>query len=164
MKWTVGVLAFVLSLSGPLFQQTLIADDLRVLTGPQWVGTLTYRDYRSDKMISIPSTLTVTENAGEKFSWDFAYEYPAEPKANGTKTVVIRDAGRMLSDERVVERRQLATDLLKIVTQKKGKDNDREALLRFTYLISNKSFSISKEVQYKGSVDFLARNQYSWSR
>jgi hypothetical protein len=164
MKWAVGVLAFVLSIAGSLFQQTLVADDLRVLTGPQWVGSLTYRDYRSDKMISIPSTLTVAETSSENLSWDFAYQYPAEPKANGTKTVVIRDEGRMLSDERVVERRQLATNLLKIVTEKKGKDNDRDALLRFTYLISKKSFSITKEVQYKGSIDFLARNQYSWNR
>jgi hypothetical protein len=164
MKWAVGVLALVLSISGSLFQQTLVADDLRVLTGPQWVGTLTYRDYRSDKMISIPSTLTVAETSSENLSWYFAYKYPAEPKANGTKTVAIREEGRMLSDERVVERRQLATDLLKIVTEKKGKDNDRDALLRFTYLINKRSFSITKEVRYKGSVDFLARNQYSWSR
>ena len=164
MKWAIAVLAFVLSISGPLFQQALLADDLKVLAGPQWVGTLTYRDYKSDKMISIPSTLTVTETAGGNMSWDFAYQYPAEPKANGMKTVVIREQGRMLSDEKVVERKQLATDLLKVVTQKKGKDNDRDALLRFTYLIGNKSFSITKEVQYKGSADFLARNQYSWSR
>lgn len=138
--------------------------DLRPLTGAQWAGTLTYLDYRSNKKVSIPSKLTVTRSAGDRRSWVFDYKYPDEPKADGKETVTVSEDGRAINGEAVTERSKLAGGALRIVTEKKGRDNDREATFRYTYLISARSFSIKKEVRYEGGAEFFERNQFSWTR
>lgn len=139
-------------------------DDFRPLTGARWVGTLTYLDYRSNKKVSIPSTLTVTQSAEDKRSWAFDYKYPDEPKADEKETVKVSKDGRAINDETVTERTKLAGGALKIVTEKKGRDNDRDAVFRYTYLLSAKSFSIKKEVRYEGAAEFFERNEFSWKR
>lgn len=138
--------------------------DLRPLTGAQWTGTLTYLDYRSNKKVSIPSSLTVTQSAEDARSWVFDYKYPDEPKADGKETVKVSEDGRAINDETVTERTELDGGALRIVTERKGRDNDREAAFRYTYLLGAKSFSIKKEVRYEGAGDFFERNQYSWTR
>jgi hypothetical protein len=50
------------------------------------------------------------------------------------------------------------------VTEKSGMDNNKEALFRFTYVISANSFSIKKEVRYVGAEEYIERNQYDWKR
>lgn len=139
-------------------------NDFRPLTGAQWVGTLTYLDYRSNKKVSIPSTLTVTQSAENKRAWVFDYKYPDEPKADEKETVTVGEDGRAINDETVTERTKLAGGTLKIVTEKKGRDNDRDAVFRYTYIVSAKSFSIKKEVRYEGASEFFERNEFSWKR
>lgn len=138
--------------------------DLRTLAGAQWTGTLTYLDYRSNKKVSIPSNLTVTRSAEDNRSWVFDYKYPDEPKADGKETVTVSRDGRAINDEAVTERTKLAGGTLRIVTEKKGRDNDRNAVFRHTYLLNAKSFSIKKDVRYEGAGEFFERNQYSWTR
>lgn len=139
-------------------------EDLRRLTGARWTGTLTYTDYRSARRISIPSNLTVSEPAGDGTSWVFEYEYPKEPNANDRQTVKLGEDGKVLDGETVIERASLDGGALKVVTEKRGTDNDRAALFRYTYLISASSFSVKKEVRYEGAEEFFERNVYSWSR
>lgn len=138
--------------------------DLRPLTGALWTGTLTYLDYRSNKKVSIPSTLTVTQSAEDKRSWVFDYKYPDEPKADGKETVTLGKDGRAINDETVTERTKLSGGALRIVTEKKGRDNDRDAVFRYTYMLSAKSFSIRKDVRYEGATEFFERNEFSWKR
>lgn len=152
-------------LGSPLLRTPKIkASDFQRVTGAQWVGTLTYLDYRSNKKVSIASTLTVTQSAEDKWSWDFDYHYPDEPKANNKDRVAVTREGTIVDGENVVSRTRLPGDTLKIVTEKHGPDNDKPALFRFTYLLSSRSFSIRKEVRYEGTTDFIERNQYSWTR
>lgn len=138
--------------------------DLRPLTGAQWAGTLTYLDYRSNKKVSIPSNLTVTQSTEDKRAYVFEYKYPDEPKADGKEAVTIGRDGRTINDEAVVERAKLSGNVLRIVTEKKGQDNNRDATFRHTYLLGAKSFSIKKEVRYEGEAQFFERNQFSWTR
>jgi hypothetical protein len=138
--------------------------DLQILTGQQWTGTLTYLDYRSNKRVSIVSNLIVRQSKKDKRDWIFEYQYPDEPKANSQETVTISQDGRTINGERVIERGNLASDRLKIVTEKSGMDNDKKALVRYIYLISAKSFSIKKEVKYEGTEEYIERNQYEWKR
>jgi hypothetical protein len=140
------------------------AEDLRRLTGARWTGTLTYRDYRSNKKTSIPSNLSVTQSGGDESAWVFAYEYPDEPKADGKQVVRLEAGGALLDGEEVVERTGLEGGALKIVTEKRGRDNDREALFRYTYTLGATSFSIRKEVRPEGAAEFFERNTYSWRR
>ena len=142
----------------------ILPEDLRRLTGARWSGMLTYTDYTSNRRVSIPSTLIVTESAGDASSWVFEYGYPEEPKANGKQTVKLDDGGTRLDGETVVERTSLDGGLLRIVTEKRGTDNDKPALFRYTYIISASSFSVKKEVRIEGASEFFERNVYSWSR
>ena len=139
-------------------------EDLSPLLGAPWMGTLTYRDYRSNKEVSIPSNLKVTQSAEQKRTWIFEYEYPKEPNANSKETVAISDDGASIDDEKVVERESLENGVLRLVTERRGKDNDQDAVIHHTYLISKSSFSITKEVRTEGSTTFFERNRYSWQR
>jgi len=142
----------------------LSASDLHVLTVAQWIGTLTYLDYRTNKRVSIASNLKVSQPKGDEMAWVFEYQYPDEPKANSQETVTISAEGRMINGERVTERANLDGKGLRFVTEKSGMDNNKEALFRFTYVISEKSFSIKKEVRYAGAAEYIERNQYDWKR
>lgn len=139
-------------------------DDLQMLTGAQWSGTLTYLDYRSKKKVSIPSILTVKPNGDDKASWVFEYQYPDEPQANSREIVRLRNDGGRMNDEVVLERTNLPDNTVKVVTEKKGQDNDRSALFRFTYSLNAKTFSIQKDVRYEDESQFFERNEYNWKR
>lgn len=139
-------------------------EDLRRLTGARWTGTLTYTDYSSNRRVSIPSNLTVTGRDGDETSWVFEYEYPKEPKANGRREVTLARDGATLDGAAVVERTSLEGGLLRVVTEKRGTDDDRAALFRYTYLIGASGFSVRKEVRPDGAEQFFERNVYSWSR
>lgn len=140
------------------------AEDFRRLTGARWTGTLVYRDYSSDKEVSIRTNLTVTESPGDGSSWVFEYEYPDEPKANNKQTVTLGEGGTRIDEETVVERTSLDDGSVRVVTERRGQDNDREAVIRHMYLIGASSFSIRKEVRPTGAAEFFERNHYSWKR
>ena len=166
MSIIITVWLVVFSIAGLAFPQTpvLQVDDLRRLTGTQWTGALTYMDYRSNKQVSISSNLTVTQVAGDEMSWVFAYEYPHEPKADSKHTVTITEGGTRVDGKQVTERILLDADTIRIAAEQAGTDNDRKALLRYTYLIAPSHFSIKKEVRYEGTAEFFERNRYSWKR
>jgi hypothetical protein len=158
------LLASVFAAHAPAQTPRVGAEDLRRLTGPSWKGTLVYLDYGSDRRVSIRSNLTVTRAPGAEAAWVFEYEYPDEPKANGRQTLKLGGGGTTIDDETIVERAALGGGALRIVTERRGKDNDRPALFRYTYLIGASSFSIRKEVRAEGASEFFERNCYSWTR
>jgi hypothetical protein len=141
---------------------TVNASDLANLEGPRWSGTLTYLDYRSNKKTSIKSAVIISKQDAN--TWAFAYEYPDEPKANGSSNVTLAEGGRIFADGTVIEKTLMPNGDVKIVTTKPGTDNKLKATFRYTYLISAKSFSIKKEVQTEGSTEWFERNGYDWTR
>ncbi len=164
---TFAVFLLSLSLFSVSFSQSvkIKEKDLDRLSGAGWAGDLAYLDYSSGKKVSISCNLTVSKAAGKNNAWLFSYEYPKEPGANETETVLLSDGGKKLDSETVIQRYTLPDKTLKIVTQKEGSDNDKKALFRFTYLISEKTFSIKKEVRYyEDKAAFFERNEFSWKR
>ena len=163
---TIITLLFVLFLN-PWIQSNgpvVSPKDLMTLTGSRWTGTLTYLDYSSNRKVSIPSTLVVTQVAGSRSSFTFDYQYPDEPHANSVDLVVLANDGRQLDGE-LVEQRQVAPNgKLILVTVKSGTDNERNALIRHTYEIEPTRFSLKKEVRYDGSSQYFERNEYRWQR
>jgi hypothetical protein len=163
-------LTFALLLGSQIFGSVFLKearikiDDLQILTGTQWSGTLTYLDYRSKKKISIPANLNVSPNGADKWSWIFEYVYPDEPQANSREIVRLSKDGRSINGEVVLERIGLPDNTVRLVTEKKGEDNNRSASIRFTYLINAKRFSIRKEVRYEDEDQFFERNGFDWKR
>ena len=166
MRIFVYALLIASSFAGLAFPQTpkVQVEDLTRLTGAQWTGGLTYLDYSSNKKVSLPSNLTVTRALGDEMSWVFEYQYPDEPKANSKRTLTLSKDGTVFDGETVIERASLDGGTLRIVTEQSGKDNDKDALFRYTYLLGPSSFSIKKEVRPVGAAEFFERNQYSWKR
>jgi uncharacterized protein YdbL (DUF1318 family) len=144
------------------FGQTLSEKDLKGLEGETWIGTLTYLDYGSGKKTSIKSNLNVAKKSKEV--WTFAYTYPDEPNANSTSEIMLEADGKKLNGQNVIAKRGSEDGTLQIVTTKEGQDNDKQALFRFTYTITQKALSIRKEVQYVGGSEWFERNVYSWTR
>lgn len=162
-----ALLAFVLlaSLASASAQTAkLSADDLKVLEGPKWVGNLTYLDYGSNKKVSIKSNVTITRNPAHFAAWDFAYEYPDEPKANSKSQVTLEAGGTIFDGKTVIERKKTADGTLTIVAIKDGTDNNKKALFRYTYTVGKSSFTVKKDVQLEGSTEYFERNTYSWTR
>ena len=141
------------------------AEDLAALEGSKWTGTLSYVDYSSNKKTSIKSALLVKKSADKSNTWIFDYEYPDEPKANGSSVITLADGGKIFNEQIVVEKvAGNAEAPMRIVTTKPGTDNDKKALFRYTYLVSRRSLTIKKEVQLDGSSEWFERNTYAWTR
>jgi len=166
MKLLVTALLIVSSFFGLAATATTKAkaEDFQKLTGPQWSGTLTYTDYGTGKKVSIRSNLVVTRSTAGGLSWTFAYQYPDEPNASSNSTVTISKDGASIDGERVIERTRLAKGIVRIVTEKTGTDNDKNASIHLTYTLGGSSFSIKKEVRYEGETESFERNLYSWKR
>jgi hypothetical protein len=127
---------------------TLKPQDLDALTGPRWTGTLTYRDYTTNKMTTIPTTLTITRVPyAAPPAWTLLTTYPDEPHADWSQTITLTDNGRTLNDETITARTTLPDGSLRITTTSKGKDNDLPATIRHFYTFAPKALTIRKEVQ-----------------
>lgn len=164
MKTVIFIFIFSLALIVSASAQTakISAKDLKPLEGRQWVGDLTYLDYTSKKKTSIKSNVTITR--ANDLTWIFDMQYPLEPNANSKDETKLSADGRTFDGETVIERIELPDGILKIVTTKPGKDDNRDSTFRHVYLIGKKSFSIKKEVKFDGSAEYFERNTYSWTR
>lgn len=166
MKRSIYLIAVIFALAISEYSQSprITAGDLRPLEGKQWIGELTYLDYQSKKPTSIKSNVTVSRSSSDKLKWTFTMQYRLEPKADRVDEVVLSEDGRTFDSETVTERTKLPDGTLKIVTTKNGKDDDRNATFRHTYLIGRSVFSIKKEVRFDGSDTYFERNTYRWTR
>lgn len=152
------------------------ASDLDRLTGAPWTGTLTYRDYQTNKETTIESTLEVIKlpglaqvgndfaDAGVVPRWEFRFGYPREPKANSTNIVQLSHDGRRFDNELVIKRSESPENTLRFITQSRGSDNDKPATFRHLYALTDNSFTITKLVKPDDAVDFFERNAYRWKR
>lgn len=92
------------------------------------------------------------------------YEYPKEPHANSKDTTYIR--GNLFGKDQIVEFNKEPSGDFQLVTEVGGEDgNDRKkAVLRHTYLLKEKQFSILKEVKFVGADQWIKRNEYQLQR
>jgi hypothetical protein len=146
-----------------LLQNTanLKLNDLDLLLGKKWTGTLTYLDYGTGKPEVIPTELVVSRSAKGPGVYNFATAYPKEPSHNGTDEVVISKDGTVLDGENVKLREVLADGTLKIVAQTEGTDNNKKATYRITYLLGKSFYKRKKEVCYVGETAYFTRNELS---
>jgi hypothetical protein len=141
--------------------------DLDLLVGPSWKGTLTYLDYTSKKLTTIPSTLLVTRKttaAGAEPTWRVAFGYTDEPHADKAEDLPLRSGGKLLGDEPVMERSVLADGTVRLVTEMAGQDDSVPAQLRRVYLITRGRYEIQKWVRPAGAPEYFQRYVYRWTR
>ncbi|MBS1723253.1 MAG: hypothetical protein JSS66_09910 [Armatimonadetes bacterium] len=139
-------------------------EDLQRLTDRPWRGTLTYLDYSSNKHTTIKSTLVVERVAGGPTSWMWYFGYTDESSHDSGQTLELKFDGKRFDDESVVSRKMLPQRRVEVVTQSRGKDNDRPATMRHVYRIGDDEFSLQLLVRYDGTNQFFERHIYRWKR
>jgi hypothetical protein len=145
----------------PFLGQNISMNELDVLAGSDWSGKLTYLDYSSNEKVSLKVKLAV--RVVKEGTYELAYSYPDEPKANSKSKVKISGNGTKLAGNKItkVER---SGDRVIIHTESKGSDDNEKAMLYFTYTVASNYFSSKKEVVFAGQDERIMRNEYVFER
>ena len=141
---------------------SISAKDFAMLTGKQWMGTLTYLDYSSGKQTTIPANLTVVKENNRV--WYFLNEYPQEPQENSTDTVLLNRDRRSFNNQTIISRKKINNNTLEIITEKESDGDEVAKIFRYTYRINNKKYSVKKEERRLTEEKFIERNTYSYQR
>ena len=137
-------------------------DDLDLIIG-EWQGTLTYIDYGSGSPYTMPVEATIT--AGKKNNLlQIEMVYPNEPKANNSSKITISRDGKSINKQTIVSRLINASGEVEIITEDSGKDDNRQATIRHTYILGKDRFINRKEVRFAEQDDWLMRNEFSYRR
>jgi hypothetical protein len=143
--------------------QTVSSNDLQGITG-NWTGQLSYLNYSDNKEVTIKATLAVVKKKKNVFIFNF--DYPGEAGHGSKEKYQIRNKGRSLAHQRVIERTVLEDGSIKIILEEKGKDgNDQKsAIFHHVLVVGTNTFTISKRVRFENENDFFQRNKYIFSR
>ncbi len=161
IEWGIGFLILLFAFQG-LGQGIVKTEDIQIIIG-NWEGELTYLDYQTNQPYSLPANLNVVQGKSEnKFILNNIY--PNEPKANGSYKLKITRKGELLNKKVVKSRKVLDSGLIEIITEHRGKDNRKSALIRNTYLIGKKRLIIRKEVQHDKIGIWKKRNEFKYTR
>ena len=152
----------ILFLCLSLKAQTIKIKDLSSSVG-SWEGKLTYLDYASGKPYTMSANIKISLTTDRK-GYVLGYEYPKEPHANSKDTTFIM--GNYFGKDKIVEFKKESSGDYKMITEVDGNDgnDNKKAILRHTYLLKSKSFSIIKEVKFEGTNLWIKRNEYLLDR
>lgn len=125
----------------------------------KWTGSLTYLDYSSGKPYTMPADIIISFTSAND-GYIMTYEYPKEPQANSTDTTYAK--GNYFGKEKIVQFNNKPSGEFTLVTVYEGTDgnDNKKAVLRHTYTLEGNSFSIKKEVQFKGTSKWIKRHEY----
>lgn len=143
-------------------QSQIIPEDLSQILG-SWEGQITYLDYQTNKPFTMSANLEVKKGKNE-FCVILNNLYPDEPKANNTEKIRATKNGKKLNKHEVSKRKILENGDLEIQTEHEGKDDNKKARIRYTYLINQNLFVIKKEVNFDPSSDWIKRSEFKYNR
>lgn len=143
---------------------SLRTDDIDALTGPAWVGTLTYLDYTSQQHTTIDSSLIVRRVSNSPPSWEFGMGYSREPHADSKEILSLSADGHTLGNEQVLSREPLPGGGVRFVTECDGEDDHRPSRFRFEHTVTPHAYSRRKLVRFSGESEFFERHIYRWTR
>ena len=155
--------SLILTISLYSYSQVQITpEDLSAVIG-QWEGNLTYLDYQSGNPYTMPANLVV-EQGKDKNSLVMNYIYPNEPKANSSDKIKLSKNGTLLNKHLVSSREELENGQIQIQTKHTGKDDNKKALILYTYIMGREIFVMRKEVQFDNSGEWIKRSEFKYSR
>ena len=138
--------------------------DINNLIG-EWEGSLTYLDYSSNKPYSMPCNASISRTKKNN-QLKVSYKYPQEPKANRKFKLKFSKDGTAVDKEKLTSRTTDADGNIVLVIEKTGKDGNenKQALIRQSYTISNQKFVVRKEVKFIGTTEWILRNEYNFTK
>ena len=161
MKYFVTTLFLTISVYA-YSQAQITAQDLRIIIG-NWEGNLTYLDYQSGEPYTMPANLEVEQGKDEN-SLVLNHIYPNEPKANSSGKLKITKNGTLLNKHLVTSRKELENGHIQIQTEHDGKDDNKKALIQYTYIMGEELFVMRKEVQFEKEGKWIKRNEFKYSK
>ncbi|WP_276388350.1 hypothetical protein [Eudoraea chungangensis] len=160
----IKALSVLLLLVPKVFQESnrITKEELNLITG-SWKGSLTYLDYSSNKPFSMPANLMVKQGS-TKQELILMNDYPQEPNANSSEKIKVSKNGEAINGYKIISKIKRSDGNLEITTEHKGKNNNKSALIRNIYILGINHLIIRKEVQFKGSMNWIRRNEFSYTR
>jgi len=146
-------------------QQThqMTTSEIQMFTG-EWTGTLSYLDYSSGEIYTMPCESIIERKTNKKLS--ISYSYPNEPNANSKGRIKVSKGGTHINKTRISSKSMTTDGQLTIAAQYHGRDgNDaKPAMIRNIYKVSDQQLTIRKEVKFEGTNDWIVRNDYNFTR
>ena len=136
------------------------SEDINKMIG-HWEGSLRYIDYSSGQPYQMPCNLDV-EKGKSNFELNFIQSYPNEPHANKKGKFKFASEGSEIDGHDIVSRTDLDGEEVEYVVEYEGKDDNKKALIRLTYIIGPDVFVQKKEVQFEPQGDWMVRNTFSY--
>ena len=154
---TVALLLTVITITA---QNTISLSDFKRINNTSWKGELTYKDYQSGKQETIPCTMQLKI---EKDKIIFNQQYTYESNKNNKSTVKIKKNGRYFGNEEVISlTKENGKETL--VTRYSGKDNGKKANMYVTRVLTDTTYTVTKEVVYLDSDERFIRNRYNYTK
>lgn len=141
-------------------QNNISLSDFESLNNTSWKGTLTYKDYQSGKQETIPCTMQLKIEGGKIV---FNQQYTYEPNKNNRSSVRIKKNGTYFGNEKVLSfTKENGTKTL--VTIYQSRDNGKKADMFITHILTDSTYTVTKEVSYLDSDEKFVRNTYSYTK
>lgn len=141
---------------------TVTEQDFARLAGTNWTGTLSYLDYSSKKMSSIPVGLDFKSPKGRTLK--YMITFPNEPQYNSKEKIKLSRDGRRLDGNTVISKSTASDGSLTIVTQHEDKDDGEPAMIKMRYTINDDAFTIIKDVKPLTADAYFLRSKYKFTR
>jgi len=140
--------------------------DFQGLPG-SWTGQLTYTDYSDDKkQATLQAKLEIVDRQ-DSLELSTAYTDPDGKTVADKGSLRIFDDGKQLfydgNEFDIISVRRLG-DRLTITADRDGKDNNKEAAIRETFIIGTGIFNITKQISYDGTNKFFVRNMMQFRK
>jgi len=155
---TVMSIAFMLMVNA---QEPLTIQDFQVLNNTQWKGELMYVNYGDDQEVTLQTTMQITI---ENNKIVMSTQYGNEPEANSKSSIKLKKKGTYLGNEKIIGTTISKNGTNTLITEYKGRDANKSATIYKTYVFDGSSFSVTKEVQFKGTKEKFVRNKYSYTK
>ena len=142
--------------------------DLQTLLQPNWQGTLTYRDYQNQQLVTLATQLSAVKSTPQELTLNYVYQEPSGATVKGTDHLRLQADGTEIEWDgllmQVQRKQQLPRHTLQLVLVGEGQDDNRPASIRRTVLLGARHYSVRKQVRFPGDTTWLLRNEYQFRR
>ena len=145
--------------------QTITSEDLTKIKGT-WMGHLIYTDYSNDQTQVKLETNLVADWKKNSGLLVFEYIEPNGKVVRGKQKIKLgKNSSQFYMDGewRVIDFQKTEANW-KLMLEKVGKDNNRDAVIQQELQVSAVDLTIVKSVKYAGTDQFFVRNRYEFKR
>lgn len=135
-----------------------------------WAGVLEYRDFQSDKHVSLPTNLE-SQSDGKTLTLKYTYDDGPGKIARESTTLAVdteRGSASIKSDDNSSEQLSItevkaSASKISLVLSGTGTENEKKVEVRSTLVCAPNTFTLLRETRSPGQ-EFAFRHKYSFTR